>query len=61
MGVPRGGSCNDRGSGGSTSVLVRWQVVVEEVQPATKTERVFILIVEVVALGFSPEVVRVLW
>ena len=42
-------------------MLVRWQVVVEEVQPATKTERVFILIVEVVALGFSPEVVRVLW
>ena len=40
-------------------VSPRW-VVVEKVESATKAKRVFVLVVEALALGFGPELVRVL-
>ena len=40
-------------------VSPRW-VVVEEVETATKAERVFVLVVEALALGFCPELGGVL-
>ena len=44
----------------AASVGGPWWVVVEEIETATKAERVFVLVVEALALGFGPELVRVL-
>ena len=60
----RGGCCSGAGRvvprRGTASSAGGHEFIVEEVETATKAERVFVLVVEALALGFCPELGGVL-